>query len=61
MATEIKSQEQEDAQAVLDQAFKGKPIDPVVTKRVRERAEAVRAKLPLTNVAVDLIRELRDR
>lgn len=49
-----------DQRAVLDHAFKGKPLDPEVAKRVHERAEAVRKLLPETNVAVDLIREIRD-
>lgn len=61
MATDIrKTQEQEGTQAVLDHAFKGKPVDPAVSKRIHERAEAIRKNLPLTNIAVDLIRELRD-
>ena len=49
-----------DQRAVLDHAFKGKPLDPEVAKRVHERAEAVRKLLPETNIAVDLIRESRD-
>ena len=54
------TQEEADRQAVLAHAFKGAPLDPEVAKRVHERAEAVRAKLPLTNIAVDLLREARD-
>ena len=63
MSTEISKPptlEESDHRAMLDHAFKGKPLDPDVSKRVHERAQAVRAKLPLTNVAVDLIRESRD-
>lgn len=54
------TQEEADNRAVLEHAFKGAPLDPEVAKRVHERAEAVRAKLPLTNIAVELIREARD-
>ena len=54
------TEEAADQRAVLDHAFKGKPLDPEVAKRVHERAEAVRKLLPETNIAVDLIRESRD-
>ena len=54
------TQEEADNRAMLDHAFKGAALDPEVAKRVHERAQAVRAKLPLTNVAVDLIREIRE-
>jgi hypothetical protein len=60
MSIESRTQEEADRQAVLEHAFKKAPLDPEVVKRVRERAEAIRAKLPLTNVAVDLIREIRE-
>lgn len=49
-----------DVKAVIDHAFHGKPLDPEVARRVHERAEAVRKKLPVTDIAVELIRELRD-
>ena len=52
--------EEADHRAMLDHAFKGAPLDPEVSRRVQERAEAVRAKLPLPNIAVDLIRESRE-
>jgi hypothetical protein len=45
---------------MLEHAFKKAPLDPDVAKRVHERAEVVRAKLPVTNVAVDLIRDIRE-
>ena len=57
------TQEAEDLKAVLASAFRGKPLDPEIAKRVHERAEKVRGELRakgLTNVAVDLIRECRD-
>jgi hypothetical protein len=58
--TRQRTQEEADRQAVLEHAFKKVPLDPEVAKRVHERAEAIRAKLPLTNIAVDLIREIRE-
>ena len=57
------AQEAADAQAVLDHVFKGKPVDPEVSKRVRARAEKVREELRkkgVTDFAVDLLRESRD-
>jgi hypothetical protein len=57
------TQESADARAILDHVFKGKPVDPEVSKRVRARAEKVREEMRkqgLTNFAVDLLRESRD-
>ncbi len=57
------SVESADFQAVVDHAFKGKPVDPEVAQRIEERAEKVREvmrKKGTTNIAVDLIRESRD-
>jgi hypothetical protein len=45
-------------------AAAGKPIDPQVARRIRERAvqatEEVRRRHGVLNIAVDLIRETRD-
>jgi hypothetical protein len=53
-----------DAQAVMDYALTGKPLDPEVARRVDERSrlatEAVRRRLGTVNMAVDLIRAARD-
>ncbi len=54
------TQEEADNRTMLDHAFRQAPLDADVAKRVHERAEAVRARLPLMNVAVDLIREIRE-
>jgi len=57
------TQEAADHQAVLDHAFKGKPLDPEVSRRVRERADRIRDELKARDVtinAVDLIRESRE-
>lgn len=62
MSTDIRitsTEEAADAQAVFDHAFKGKPLDVEVAKRVHHRADQVREELRkkgVTNVAVDLIR-----
>lgn len=63
MSTETReplTQEESDKRAVFEHAFKNATLDPEVAKRVRERANAVRASLPLTDIAVELIREIRD-
>jgi hypothetical protein len=53
-----------DAQAVIEHALTGKPLDPEVARRVRERSERatdeLRRRYGTLNVAVDLIRESRD-
>jgi hypothetical protein len=54
-----------DAQAVIEHAMAGKPLDPDIARRVRERSErateVLRRKYGTLNIAVDLIREVRDR
>lgn len=57
------SLESADSQAVIEHAFKGKPLDPAVERRVHERAEKIREELRkkgVTNVTADLLRESRD-
>lgn len=53
-----------DGQAVMDHVLAGKPLDPEVVRRVRERSqratEDVRRRLGTVNVAVDLVRQARD-
>jgi hypothetical protein len=50
-----------DAQAVIEHAMTGKPLDPEIARRVRERSEQgtenLRQKYGTLNIAVDLIRE----
>ena len=63
MSTETRkplTQEAADLKALIDHAFKGVPVDPEVSRRVRERGEEIRSRLPLTDIAVDLIRESRE-
>jgi len=53
-----------DLEAVIEHAMNGKPLDPAVARRVRERSERATQETferhGLLNVAVDLIREIRD-
>jgi len=60
MATTI---ENTDLEEVCRAAAERRPVDPAVSRRVRERANAVREELRkrgMTDVAVSLIREARD-
>jgi hypothetical protein len=54
-----------DAQSVMEHALTGKPLDPEVARRVRERSELatdiLRRKYVTLDIAVDLIREVRDQ
>ena len=50
-----------DLESVMTSAAAGRPVDPAVAARVHARAAQIRAKLPQTNVAVELIREARDQ
>ncbi len=53
-----------DAQAALDHLASHKPIEDEVNRRVRERAATIKdeiRKRGVTNIAVDLIREVRDQ
>ena len=63
MSTEY-SQQEADAQAVIEHAMTGQPLDLEVARRIRERSERateeLRKKHGTLNVAVDLIRETRD-
>jgi hypothetical protein len=53
-----------DAQAIIEHALTGKPLDPAVARRLRERSERATEELRLRygtlGVAVDLVREGRD-
>jgi hypothetical protein len=52
-----------DAQAVFDRLVSGRPLDPETYRRVRERAERITEQLRRQHgemeIAVDLIREVR--
>ena len=53
-----------DLQAVLERITSGKPLDPKTYQRIRERGrqitEELRQKYGEMNIAVDLIRQVRD-
>ena len=61
MSTEITSQSVQDLEAVIAAASEGRPVDPQVAQRIKERSDTIRAQLPATNIAVELIREARDQ
>jgi hypothetical protein len=54
-----------DAEAVITHAITGKPLDADIARRIRERSELatekLRRKVGTVDVAVNLIREVRDR
>lgn len=57
------TQEEADSRHMIKHAFKGKPLDPEVARRVHERAEKVRQDMRAMGVkigAVELIRESRE-
>jgi hypothetical protein len=58
------TEQQRDEEAVNEHVLTGKPLDPEVYRRVRDRAEKVTAELRRKygdmNISVDLIREVRD-
>ncbi len=62
--TESRPEITADAQAVIEQALSGQPIDPAAADRVHECAKQIRrdilAKHGVLDAAVDLIRETRD-
>jgi hypothetical protein len=58
------AQVQADEAAVTEHLLTGKPLDPEVYRRIRARAEQITAQLRQRygdmNLAVDLIRDIRD-
>jgi hypothetical protein len=60
----VVSEEAADGQAVMDRLITGKPLDPEVARRVRARAQKITDELRRQhgemNIAVDLIRAIRD-
>ncbi|MBL8826072.1 MAG: hypothetical protein JNM18_03750 [Planctomycetaceae bacterium] len=59
----IADQERADIEAVMDAVLHHRKVDPEVRKRIDERANLIRAEIArkgVTNIAVELIRELRD-
>ena len=54
------TQDEADSRAVLEHAFKGTPVDPEVSQRVRERADKVREDLRSRGVQINTLELLRD-
>lgn len=50
-----------DLQSLLDSAAARKPVDGEVAKRVQQRSQEIRNRLPETNLAVELVRDARDQ
>lgn len=65
MNTDLKQSSDLDAEAILERALHGKPLDPNVYQRIREEGakitEEIRKKHGILNIAVDLVREIRDQ
>jgi hypothetical protein len=53
-----------DARAVIEHALSGKPLDPEIARRLRERGDRIREEVyrqhGLLDIGVPAIRELRD-
>lgn len=64
MRTTEESRTAADANAVIEHALTGKPLDAEVARRVRERSERatqeLRRRYGILNIAVELIRETRE-
>ena len=52
MSTDIRIVD-EDVEAVLQHAFQGKPLDPDVARRVRERASQITERIRRTKGVID--------
>jgi hypothetical protein len=56
----VDSQVFADLQAAMDHAFKGTPMDPETSLRIRQRAEAITEEVRITHGMVDVIDLLSD-
>jgi hypothetical protein len=59
----LPTEEEADHRHMVEHAFKGKPLDPEVAKRVHQRADMLRAEMKAAGIkidAVELIRESRE-
>jgi hypothetical protein len=50
----------DDLKMALEALRTGKPLDPTVEKRILEHSQAIRKRLPPSDVAVELTRDARD-
>lgn len=64
MNTEMKSTIEADEEALMERVLHGKPLDPEIYRRIREAGDRVTEELRRRHgtieIAVDLIREIRD-
>ncbi|HVA50883.1 MAG TPA: hypothetical protein VNH11_31360 [Pirellulales bacterium] len=64
MSTEAKPILDADTEALMERVLHGKPLDPEVYRRIREEGdritEEIRRQHGTIEIAVDLIREIRD-
>jgi hypothetical protein len=64
MNTEMKSTIEADEEALMERVLHGKPLDPEIYRRIREAGdritEELRRRHGTIEIAVDLIREIRD-
>ena len=61
MSTNTTSEIMADLEAISASIAAKRPVDPALARRVQERSEEIRKRLPETNIAVELIREARDQ
>lgn len=63
-ALDLTPEEEADTQAVIEKLMTGKPLDPEVYRRIRERADQISDEVyrqhGLLDISVPAIRELRD-
>jgi hypothetical protein len=64
MSTEVRTDAQADLEAICKAIAEKKPIDPAITRRVRERSRQAREELlrlhGVRDIAVELVREARE-
>lgn len=63
MSTAIPPDVRHDRESLCNSAASGRPADPVIVRHIPERAERIEAEIRkrgTTNVAVELIREVRE-
>ena len=58
--TSIPAEIMQDIESLCASVAARRPVDPVVARRVEERSESLRELLHETNIAVELIREVRE-
>jgi hypothetical protein len=61
---DVTPEDEEATRAVIEKLMTGKPLDPAIERRIRERGERIAQEIlekhGVQNIAVELIREVRD-